>query len=128
MTPSNITTAYIPHTNTAINGLELNPSLRLQEYLANTGLGITCVGFLLGFSYKLLSVGVANKMVVLICIIGGDDDNDWHPSSSGEVKMNYLSKPYVAMVTTYQMAVLLAFNNSEMVCYETNMFSGNGLS
>lgn len=48
--------------------------------------------------------------------------------SLGEVKMNYLSKPYVAMVTTYQMAVLLAFNNSEMVCYETNMFSGNGLS
>lgn len=36
----------------------------------------------------------------------------------GEVKMNYLSKPYVAMVTTYQMAVLLAFNNSEIVSYK----------
>lgn len=32
--------------------------------------------------------------------------------------MNYLSKPYVAMVTTYQMAVLLAFNNSENVSYK----------
>lgn len=32
--------------------------------------------------------------------------------------MNYLSKPYVAMVTTYQMAVLLAFNNSETVSYK----------
>lgn len=32
--------------------------------------------------------------------------------------MNYLSKPYVAMVTTYQMAVLLAFNNSEIVSYK----------
>lgn len=31
--------------------------------------------------------------------------------------MNYLCKPYVAMVTTYQMAVLLAFNNSETVSY-----------
>lgn len=38
--------------------------------------------------------------------------------SSGEVKMNYLSKPYVAMVTTYQMAVLLAFNNSQTVSYK----------
>ncbi len=37
---------------------------------------------------------------------------------SGEVKMNYLSKPYVAVVTTYQMAVLLAFNNSETVSYK----------
>uniref|UniRef100_A0A8C1ZCR5 Cullin-2 n=1 Tax=Cyprinus carpio TaxID=7962 RepID=A0A8C1ZCR5_CYPCA len=36
---------------------------------------------------------------------------------SGEVKMNYLSKPYVAVVTTYQMAVLLAFNNGETVSY-----------
>jgi len=36
----------------------------------------------------------------------------------GEVKMNYLCKPYVAMVTTYQMAVLLAFNNSETVSYK----------
>uniref|UniRef100_A0A672QUZ8 Cullin-2 n=1 Tax=Sinocyclocheilus grahami TaxID=75366 RepID=A0A672QUZ8_SINGR len=35
-----------------------------------------------------------------------------------EVKMNYLSKPYVAVVTTYQMAVLLAFNNSETVSYK----------
>lgn len=32
--------------------------------------------------------------------------------------MNYLCKPYVAMVTTYQMAVLLAFNNSETVTYK----------
>lgn len=32
--------------------------------------------------------------------------------------MNYLCKPYVAMVTTYQMAVLLAFNNSETVSYK----------
>ncbi len=32
--------------------------------------------------------------------------------------MNYLSKPYVAVVTTYQMAVLLAFNNSETVSYK----------
>lgn len=31
--------------------------------------------------------------------------------------MNYLSKPYVAMVTTYQMAVLLAFNSGETVGY-----------
>lgn len=37
---------------------------------------------------------------------------------SGEVKMNYLTKPYVAMVTTYQMAVLLAFNNSQTVTYK----------
>lgn len=32
--------------------------------------------------------------------------------------MNYLTKPYVAMVTTYQMAVLLAFNNSQTVTYK----------
>ncbi|KAJ0022736.1 hypothetical protein NQD34_014870 [Periophthalmus magnuspinnatus] len=41
-----------------------------------------------------------------------------HYLCTGEVKMNYLSKPYVAMVTTYQMAVLLAFNNSLMVTYK----------
>ncbi|XP_029384820.1 cullin-2 isoform X2 [Echeneis naucrates] len=41
-----------------------------------------------------------------------------HYLCTGEVKMNYLSKPYVAMVTTYQMAVLLAFNNSQMVSYK----------
>uniref|UniRef100_A0A8C7IU05 Cullin 2 n=3 Tax=Oncorhynchus TaxID=8016 RepID=A0A8C7IU05_ONCKI len=41
-----------------------------------------------------------------------------HYLCTGEVKMNYLSKPYVAMVTTYQMAVLLAFNNSETVGYK----------
>nr|XP_031526899.1 cullin-2 isoform X2 [Vicugna pacos] len=40
-----------------------------------------------------------------------------HYLCTGEVKMNYLGKPYVAMVTTYQMAVLLAFNNSEAVSY-----------
>ncbi|XP_039194499.1 cullin-2 isoform X2 [Crotalus tigris] len=41
-----------------------------------------------------------------------------HYLCTGEVKMNYLCKPYVAMVTTYQMAVLLAFNNSEIVSYK----------
>ncbi|EDL87462.1 cullin 2 (predicted), isoform CRA_b [Rattus norvegicus] len=41
-----------------------------------------------------------------------------HYLCTGEVKMNYLGKPYVAMVTTYQMAVLLAFNNSETVSYK----------
>ncbi|KAI4806531.1 hypothetical protein KUCAC02_017351 [Chaenocephalus aceratus] len=41
-----------------------------------------------------------------------------HYLCTGEVKMNYLSKPYVAMVTTYQMAVLLAFNNSLTVTYK----------
>ncbi|MBN3286560.1 CUL2 protein, partial [Polyodon spathula] len=41
-----------------------------------------------------------------------------HYLCTGEVKMNYLSKPYVAMVSTYQMAVLLAFNNSETVSYK----------
>ncbi|XP_027762520.1 cullin-2 isoform X1 [Empidonax traillii] len=41
-----------------------------------------------------------------------------HYLCTGEVKMNYLYKPYVAMVTTYQMAVLLAFNNSETVSYK----------
>uniref|UniRef100_A0A8C4RTN4 Cullin 2 n=1 Tax=Erpetoichthys calabaricus TaxID=27687 RepID=A0A8C4RTN4_ERPCA len=41
-----------------------------------------------------------------------------HYLCTGEVKMNYLSKTYVAMVTTYQMAVLLAFNNSETVSYK----------
>ncbi|KAK7881167.1 hypothetical protein WMY93_029576 [Mugilogobius chulae] len=41
-----------------------------------------------------------------------------HYLCTGEVKMNYLSKPYVAMVTTYQMAVLLAFNNSLTVSYK----------
>ncbi|XP_037829179.1 cullin-2 isoform X1 [Kryptolebias marmoratus] len=41
-----------------------------------------------------------------------------HFLCTGEVKMNYLSKPYVAMVTTYQMAVLLAFNNSQTVTYK----------
>uniref|UniRef100_A0A673BZ77 Cullin-2 n=1 Tax=Sphaeramia orbicularis TaxID=375764 RepID=A0A673BZ77_9TELE len=41
-----------------------------------------------------------------------------HYLCTGEVKMNYLSKPYVAMVTTYQMAVLLAFNNSQTVSYK----------
>ncbi|KAB1283696.1 Cullin-2 [Camelus dromedarius] len=40
-----------------------------------------------------------------------------HYLCTGEVKMNYLGKPYVATVTTYQMAVLLAFNNSEAVSY-----------
>lgn len=54
------------------------------------------------------------------------DDTSLHSASLqnttciiiGEVKMNYLCKPYVAMVTTYQMAVLLAFNNSETVSYK----------
>ncbi|KAJ8396093.1 hypothetical protein AAFF_G00021660 [Aldrovandia affinis] len=41
-----------------------------------------------------------------------------HYLCTGEVKMNYLSKTYVAVVTTYQMAVLLAFNNGETVCYK----------
>uniref|UniRef100_A0A8C5FHR3 Cullin 2 n=2 Tax=Gadus morhua TaxID=8049 RepID=A0A8C5FHR3_GADMO len=41
-----------------------------------------------------------------------------HYLCTGEVKMNYLSKPYVAMVTTYQMAVLLAFNSSLTVGYK----------
>uniref|UniRef100_A0A8C1M3P6 Cullin 2 n=2 Tax=Cyprinus carpio TaxID=7962 RepID=A0A8C1M3P6_CYPCA len=41
-----------------------------------------------------------------------------HYLCTGEVKMNYLSKPYVAVVTTYQMAVLLAFNNGETVSYK----------
>uniref|UniRef100_A0A3B5PTS1 Cullin 2 n=1 Tax=Xiphophorus maculatus TaxID=8083 RepID=A0A3B5PTS1_XIPMA len=41
-----------------------------------------------------------------------------HYLCTGEVKMNFLSKPYVAMVTTYQMAVLLAFNNSQTVTYK----------
>nr|XP_012419379.1 PREDICTED: LOW QUALITY PROTEIN: cullin-2-like [Odobenus rosmarus divergens] len=41
-----------------------------------------------------------------------------HYLCTGEVKMNYLGKPYVAMVTTYQMAALLAFNNSETVSYK----------
>ncbi|XP_028290094.1 cullin-2-like isoform X2 [Gouania willdenowi] len=41
-----------------------------------------------------------------------------HYLCTGEVKMNYLSKPYVATVTTYQMAVLLAFNNSLTVSYK----------
>ncbi|KAK7828220.1 hypothetical protein U0070_025336 [Myodes glareolus] len=41
-----------------------------------------------------------------------------HYLCTGEVKMNYLGKPYVAMVTTYQMAVLLAFNNTETVSYK----------
>ncbi|XP_063159508.1 cullin-2 isoform X3 [Candoia aspera] len=41
-----------------------------------------------------------------------------HYLCTGEVKMNYLCKPYVAVVTTYQMAVLLAFNNSEIVSYK----------
>ncbi|XP_016396145.1 cullin-2-like, partial [Sinocyclocheilus rhinocerous] len=41
-----------------------------------------------------------------------------HYLCTGEVKMNYLCKPYVAVVTTYQMAVLLAFNNSETVSYK----------
>uniref|UniRef100_A0A8C6QCP0 Cullin family profile domain-containing protein n=1 Tax=Nannospalax galili TaxID=1026970 RepID=A0A8C6QCP0_NANGA len=41
-----------------------------------------------------------------------------HYLCTGEVKMNYLGKPYVAMDTTYQMAVLLAFNNSEIVNYK----------
>uniref|UniRef100_A0A7N8XZH6 Cullin 2 n=1 Tax=Mastacembelus armatus TaxID=205130 RepID=A0A7N8XZH6_9TELE len=41
-----------------------------------------------------------------------------HYLCTGEVKMNYLPKPYVAMVTTYQMAVLLAFNNSQTVTYK----------
>uniref|UniRef100_G1Q7G7 Cullin-2 n=1 Tax=Myotis lucifugus TaxID=59463 RepID=G1Q7G7_MYOLU len=42
----------------------------------------------------------------------------FHYLCTGEVKMNYLGKPYVAMATTYQMAVLLAFNNSETVSYK----------
>ncbi|XP_028290220.1 cullin-2-like isoform X2 [Gouania willdenowi] len=41
-----------------------------------------------------------------------------HYLCTGEVKMNYLSKPYVATVTTYQMAILLAFNNSLTVSYK----------
>ncbi|XP_077480930.1 cullin-2 isoform X2 [Stigmatopora argus] len=41
-----------------------------------------------------------------------------HYLCTGEVKMIYLSKPYVAMVTTYQMAVLLTFNNSQTVTYK----------
>ncbi|KAJ8010326.1 hypothetical protein DPEC_G00073900 [Dallia pectoralis] len=35
--------------------------------------------------------------------------------SDGEVKINHLSKPYVALVTSYHMAMLLAFNNSKAV-------------
>nr|XP_061811648.1 cullin-2 isoform X2 [Nerophis lumbriciformis] len=41
-----------------------------------------------------------------------------HYLCTGEVKLIYLSKPYVAMVTTYQMAVLLTFNNSQTVTYK----------
>ena len=35
-----------------------------------------------------------------------------HSLGRGEVKINYLSRAYVAIVNTYQMAVLLAFNDS----------------
>ena len=35
-----------------------------------------------------------------------------HSLGRGEVKINYLSRPYVAFVNTCQMAVLLAFNDS----------------
>ncbi|KAM5292587.1 LOW QUALITY PROTEIN: cullin-2-like [Ctenodactylus gundi] len=41
-----------------------------------------------------------------------------HDLSTGEVKMNYLGQPYVAVVTTHQMAVLLAFTNSDTVSYK----------
>ncbi|XP_054622058.1 cullin-2 isoform X2 [Dunckerocampus dactyliophorus] len=41
-----------------------------------------------------------------------------HNLCTGEVKMNYLSKPYVPIVSTYQMAVLLTFNNSQTVTYK----------
>lgn len=53
---------------------------------------------------------IVNIKVILCTII-----HRCRSPQTGEVKMNYLSKPYVAMVTTYQMAVLLAFNNSQTV-------------
>uniref|UniRef100_A0A8C4N3R7 Cullin-2 n=1 Tax=Eptatretus burgeri TaxID=7764 RepID=A0A8C4N3R7_EPTBU len=46
-----------------------------------------------------------------------------HYLCTGEVKMNYLTKPYVATVTTYQMAVLLTFNSSDVVTYQDLVLS-----
>lgn len=38
-----------------------------------------------------------------------------HPLSLAELKLSYLKKPYTACVSAYQMAVLLAFNQSESI-------------
>ncbi|XP_032821523.1 cullin-2 [Petromyzon marinus] len=46
-----------------------------------------------------------------------------HYLCTGEMKMNYLPKPYVATVTTYQMGVLLAFNGAEQVTYRELEYS-----
>jgi cullin 2 len=41
-----------------------------------------------------------------------------HYLQAGEVKMKHLGKLYVAMVMTFQMAVLLAFSNCKPVSYK----------
>ena len=38
---------------------------------------------------------------------------------AGEMKMSYLKKPYTVCVTTYQMAVLLAFNTLDLHTYSS---------
>ncbi|XP_072027035.1 cullin-2-like [Amphiura filiformis] len=40
-----------------------------------------------------------------------------HHLCTGELKMNYLKKPYIVTVTTFQMAILLLFNNQESMAY-----------
>ena len=38
---------------------------------------------------------------------------------AGEMKMSYLKRPYTVCVTTYQMAMLLAFNQSDLHTYSS---------
>ncbi|XP_041478352.1 cullin-2-like [Lytechinus variegatus] len=40
-----------------------------------------------------------------------------HHLCTGELKLNYLKKPYIVTTTTFQMAVLLMFNNQDTVQY-----------
>ena len=36
----------------------------------------------------------------------------------GEIKFTYLKKPYIVTCTTYQMAILLLFNENEKMTYK----------
>ncbi|RXN01851.1 Cullin-2 [Acipenser ruthenus] len=92
---------YLPHTLLVADVLALHTTVREPELVP------FCMISGRGVAFNACSI-------LHICHSSGAGKE----CTNGEVKMNYLSKPYVAMVTTYQMAVLLAFNNSETVSYK----------
>ena len=48
------------------------------------------------------------RILIALCLL---------PACSGEVKMYHQRRPYTICVTTFQMATLLAFNQSDMHTY-----------